>query len=307
MNKRQITLALSSLSIVIGLLSPSGTLAQADRPTGYNCLTREVWTPEKQAWCNKLRTLQNLTYRLPNFGTLTLRNGTFNSPTFKATLITQPGLLDFGDINGDETEDAIALMSVTPNNSSLSSLYLVPVLNLSTKPQTIAPMMLGNRTQVKSLTTQQGQFRLTLLDSRSRQTVTRIYQIQPQITIVRSMDQQLVNTEWLLEDLGGTGVIDRIQTTLRFDSSNRLVGSGGCNQYFAEYQTSGESGIKIGAIGATRKACPPAVMDQEMRFFQALERSQRIRMEGSFLFIDSVGSDQPLRFTRLTQRATRSD
>lgn len=112
----------------------------------------------------------------------------------------------------------------------------------------------------------------------------------------------LENTEWLLEDLSGTGVIDRAQTTLRFDSSSRLTGRGGCNQYFAEFERQADR-LNVAAIGATKKACSPAVMNQETRFFQALQRAERIRFDRSFLLIDVEGSDQPLRFSRLVQKS----
>ncbi|MBW4441544.1 MAG: META domain-containing protein [Plectolyngbya sp. WJT66-NPBG17] len=177
MKKTLITLVLSSLSLLSILSVSNRTIAQSPK---YNCLTREVWSPEKQAWCNE---------------------------------------------------------------------------------------------QNKAQSTE--------------------------------MNQQLLNTEWLLEDLGGTGVVDRVQTTIRFNDSNRLTGQGGCNRYFAAFQSQesseSEMTFTVGAIGATKKVCSPAVMNQEARYFQALERSQRIRLEGAFLLIDSEDSSQPLKFTRMTE------
>lgn len=116
----------------------------------------------------------------------------------------------------------------------------------------------------------------------------------------RQNQMNLVNTEWLLEDLSGSGVLDRAQTTLKFDNANRLIGSGGCNRYFAEFQQQADR-LKVGTIGSTRKACSPAVMNQETKFFQALERSQRVRLDESFLIIEVEGADQPLKFSRVAQ------
>ena len=39
----------------------------------------------------------------------------------------------------------------------------------------------------------------------------------------------LLNTEWLLEDLAGRGVLDRIQATLAFPGPNKVAGNGSCN------------------------------------------------------------------------------
>lgn len=106
----------------------------------------------------------------------------------------------------------------------------------------------------------------------------------------------LVGTGWLLEDLGGKGVLDRVQTTLQFQDGNRIAGSAGCNNYFGSFQVVNHE-FSVGPIGATRKMCAPAVMDQEDRFFRALEKAQRITLEGPYLLIDCEGLDKPLKFS----------
>jgi heat shock protein HslJ len=110
---------------------------------------------------------------------------------------------------------------------------------------------------------------------------------------------QLANTEWLLEDLNGTGVMDYLQTTLRFDATSRIGGQGGCNRYFATARIEGDL-LSVSAIGATKRLCPPAVMDQETRYFTALKQAQRISLDGPYLLIYSQASNQPLKFTRLS-------
>lgn len=114
----------------------------------------------------------------------------------------------------------------------------------------------------------------------------------------QSLQNQLLAGEWLLEDLAGTGVIDNLQTTIKFEKEGSLGGSGGCNRYFASYELKGNQ-IKIGTIGATQKACPPAIMDQESRFLKALGEAYRVRFdeEKGWLFIDCQGLDKPLKFT----------
>ncbi len=115
---------------------------------------------------------------------------------------------------------------------------------------------------------------------------------------VASSPQQLSGSKWLLEDLAGTGVVDNVQTTIEFGVDNRLGGNGGCNRYFTGYQLDG-SNFTVGLIGSTQMICPPAVMNQEQKFFQALEKASNLRIEGPYLFIDIEGSDLPLKFTRL--------
>jgi len=80
----------------------------------------------------------------------------------------------------------------------------------------------------------------------------------------------LTGGEWLVEDLQGRGVLDRVQTTLVFDGEGNIAGSGGCNRYFGTYELTGET-LTFGTFGSTRMACPDAIMDQEDRFFAAVE------------------------------------
>ncbi|MGV0023939.1 META domain-containing protein [Phormidesmis priestleyi] len=306
MNKKLIALALNTGLVVMGISQSAPANAQSNPSTGYNCLTREVWSPAKQAWCNKLKTLQNLTYDLPNTGTVSLTNGTFTNGRITATLVSQPELVGFGDINGDGIEDASTLLTVNLGKSARQSVYLITVLDISGKPQPLSPILLGNRAQVNSVAIESGQVVVNWVKSgnNATQTVTQVYKVQPQLTLMSSLNDQLLNTEWLLEDLGGSGVVDRLQTTLRFDQANRITGSGGCNRYFAGFQSqemaASEMRFTVGTIGSTQKLCPPAVMNQETRYFRALERSQRMRLEGSSLLIYSEGSTQPLKFSRLT-------
>lgn len=112
--------------------------------------------------------------------------------------------------------------------------------------------------------------------------------------------ERLANTEWLLEDLAGAGVMDTVQTTLRFDDTLTLGGSGGCNRYRAGVEIT-QDGVQVGAIASTRMLCPPAVMNQESRYFQALQSAQRIVLaDNDVLYIYPQGSSAPLRFTRLS-------
>lgn len=117
---------------------------------------------------------------------------------------------------------------------------------------------------------------------------------------------QLQQTDWLLEDLNGTGVVDGIQTTLQIAEDNRIGGSGGCNRYFSSIQfnpdgaTALSQTVTMDVVGSTQMACLPAVMDQEGRYFQSLQTAQRMELDGPYLYIYSEGQEQPMRFTQIT-------
>ncbi|NIP23598.1 MAG: META domain-containing protein [Phycisphaerae bacterium] len=105
-------------------------------------------------------------------------------------------------------------------------------------------------------------------------------------------------TDWVLEEIDGSAAVDRVQSTIRFQGNDRIAGWGGCNRYFANVR-SGRNFFKVGPIGSTRRICPPVVMEQEERFFNALQKSRSIRMEGDQLVIDSEATQKPLKFGRL--------
>lgn len=78
----------------------------------------------------------------------------------------------------------------------------------------------------------------------------------------------VLNTEWLLEDLSGNGVVAHIRATLAFPEAGRLAGNGSCNRFFGTAVIHSNT-IKLGPLGATRMACPEAVMNQETKYLEA--------------------------------------
>lgn len=117
-----------------------------------------------------------------------------------------------------------------------------------------------------------------------------------EVAVAGAADVDLIGA-WLLEDLGGSGVMDMAQTTIEFDGEGRVFGSGGCNRFTGTY-TFEDGVLAFGPLAATKMMCPEAVMDQEDRFLGALGEVERVEMDGPFLLIFFSGSDDPLRFTR---------
>ena len=106
----------------------------------------------------------------------------------------------------------------------------------------------------------------------------------------------LSNSAWLLEDLAGAGVLDRVQATLEFPEQGRAGGQGSCNRFNGVVTVEDDS-IRFGGIAATRKSCPEAVMRQESAYFAALQDAERFEIEDKTLRIFAKDRDAPLRFT----------
>jgi heat shock protein HslJ len=78
---------------------------------------------------------------------------------------------------------------------------------------------------------------------------------------------------WLLEDIEGAGVIDNLNSPIRFNPIGTASGHAGCNR-FSGGAALGPGTIEVGPLATTRRACAEAVMDQEQRFLAALSKAE---------------------------------
>lgn len=104
----------------------------------------------------------------------------------------------------------------------------------------------------------------------------------------------LVGT-WLLEDIGGRGVIDYLNTPLSITTEGKVSGHAGCNRFFGTARIDGPA-VTLGPTMSTKMACPPAIMDQEQRFFSALSKIEQWRIENGLLMLMDGGGETLLRF-----------
>ncbi len=84
----------------------------------------------------------------------------------------------------------------------------------------------------------------------------------------------LYGRRWLLEDIEGAGVIDNLNSPIRFNPIGTASGHAGCNR-FSGGVVLGAGTIDVGPLATTRRACAEPVMDQERRFLGALARSEQ--------------------------------
>ena len=89
---------------------------------------------------------------------------------------------------------------------------------------------------------------------------------------------------WQVEDNDGGAIMDGSVVTLQISDESGINGSSGCNRYFGAVAIQG-SNFRPDAIGSTRMACAPALMEQEQRFMQALETARSYAFSGDFLLL----------------------
>jgi len=109
--------------------------------------------------------------------------------------------------------------------------------------------------------------------------------------------EQLENTYWILIRLNGKPIVAASQQhepALIFDQqSQRVSGSGGCNQVTGGYELNGDQ-LTFGPMASTRMACPQG-MDTEAAFLQALTKVSKWEVVGRDLeLVDASGKSVAL-------------
>lgn len=102
---------------------------------------------------------------------------------------------------------------------------------------------------------------------------------------------------WLVEDIGGRGVVDKSQTTMKFAEDGSVSGDTSVNRYQGRATIDGNN-ISFDPLAATRRAGPPALMDQEIKFLKAVEtvKSFKIKPTGLLSLLND-GGDTVLRLS----------
>ncbi|MCI0712984.1 MAG: META domain-containing protein [Chloroflexi bacterium] len=100
---------------------------------------------------------------------------------------------------------------------------------------------------------------------------------------------ELIGSAWQLQSFAlpdeEVRVIAGSNVTLEFQPGNQAVGSGGCNSYGGTYTISGDM-LSFGEIVSTERACvDAAIMEQEQRFYDALQSAVRYEVTGGQLTI----------------------
>ncbi|HXY32571.1 MAG TPA: META domain-containing protein [Gemmatimonadaceae bacterium] len=90
----------------------------------------------------------------------------------------------------------------------------------------------------------------------------------------------LQGSEWVVEDIGGGGIIDNSRATINFATDGSIYGRASCNTYRGSYILTGE-GLIVSKAAATLMACAPALMEQEQRFLDALQSVQRFEISST--------------------------
>ena len=105
----------------------------------------------------------------------------------------------------------------------------------------------------------------------------------------------LVGQSWTLTGIEGAPVAAPGRSTLRLSPDGKVSGAGGCNRFSGKAEVS-EDAVTFGPLLATKRACEPDVMRQEVRLFEGLRRVDYWRVEGGELSLRAADGRELLRF-----------
>ena len=103
----------------------------------------------------------------------------------------------------------------------------------------------------------------------------------------------LLGNAWLVEDIDGRGVVDNARTTAEFADDAAVSGNTSVNRYTGKATIDGNK-LSFGPLAATRRAGPPALIDQEQRFFKAIDAVVKYEFThpGIVVFQDAQGNNR---------------
>lgn len=102
--------------------------------------------------------------------------------------------------------------------------------------------------------------------------------------------------KWKAEEIQGQAPASGTDSILEIEEAGTVAGTGGCNTIFGQVRQGGGV-LKIGPLAVTRKACAPAVMDQERKFVEAINAAVDYRGERGSLTLLNAKSEPVLRLS----------
>lgn len=111
----------------------------------------------------------------------------------------------------------------------------------------------------------------------------------------RSLPFDLIG-KWKAEEIQGVASQSGTDSILEIEEAGTVAGNGGCNTIFGQIRQGGGV-LKIGPLAVTRKACAPAIMDQERKFVEAINAAVDYRGERGSLTLLNAKSEPVLRLS----------
>lgn len=232
-----------------------------------------------------LEGFKNLEYLGIEKEPIKLSEGSYsNGPRLSVKLSEE--LAASGDLNADGMPETALLLTKSAGGSG----ELVYLAIVSPQPdgqlKNTATVLLGDRVQIRGLELKPGAVEVAAVVAGRKEpaccpsnkvlktfqwlgTELREAPVQAQGSLSL---QDLEGKTWTLQRLGLKQAPLSGRSATLLVKGEKVAGSGGCNRYFSRLKDNGPGKISFGPVGATKMACPEALMKLEQAYFQKLEK-----------------------------------
>ena len=121
-----------------------------------------------------------------------------------------------------------------------------------------------------------------------------------------AVNQLIQGETWQVEDVERRGIVDSSMITIKFDEEiGQVNGTSGCNRYFGSYERKGKR-FSFGPLAGSRRACVPALMNQEQRFLAALQSVTQARwLDRTRIELQNEEAESTLTLIKLDRQVQR--
>ena len=207
-----------------------------------------------------------------------------------------------GDLNGDGTDEAVALLHYNSGGSGVFSYLAVVGRDEEGQAKNLATAELGDRVQLRSAIVDDGKLAIETIEASADDAACCPGQKLRKTFRLESGKLQLDSQENLgrltLADLEGQSwrlvrwspdepVAEGLEIELQFDGES-VSGGSGCNRYqgsVAAGEMPGDFSM-TSPLAGTRMACPPPTDVAESRYLAALQQVKRFRFDAGRLVLD---------------------
>jgi putative lipoprotein len=109
----------------------------------------------------------------------------------------------------------------------------------------------------------------------------------------RVSSDDLAGHDWMVAELDGQTLMSGSRITMTFSEDGRISGHASCNNFTGSYKVI-NSMLSIGPLAMTRKACVPALMEQEQAFIDLLESVDQLNVDPAGMLTISSDSGRTL-------------
>ena len=114
---------------------------------------------------------------------------------------------------------------------------------------------------------------------------------------------EVTGTAWTVREIEGRPALAGAEPRIEF-TADAAAGSTGCNSFHAPADRR-DGLLHFGAAAVTRRACAPAIMEQETRFLSALAAVGSYRWDGAALVLEGNGGRALLRLVEASAAVPR--